>query len=41
MTTAPEGAAAPLRIRWLATEDGSAGQGTGRHIACFILEPTP
>src|SRR6266487_496801 len=21
--------------RWLATEDGSVGKGTGRHIACF------
>jgi len=30
-------------VRWLATEDGSAGKGTGRHIACFVLdhEPTP
>ena len=26
-------------VRWLATEDGSAGKGTGRHIAAFILEP--
>ncbi|MEI6283381.1 MAG: hypothetical protein WCP82_11825 [Alphaproteobacteria bacterium] len=26
-------------VRWLATEDRSAGKGTGRHIACFILEP--
>jgi hypothetical protein len=26
-------------VRWLATEDGSQGKGTGRHIACFILEP--
>ena len=26
-------------VRWHATEDGSAGAGTGRHIACFILEP--
>lgn len=26
-------------IRWLATEDGSEGNGTGRHIAAFILEP--
>jgi len=26
-------------VRWLATEDGSQGAGTGRHIACFILEP--
>ena len=25
-------------VRWLATEDRSAGKGTGRHIACFILE---
>lgn len=27
-------------VRWLSTEDGSAGKGTGRHIACFVLEPT-
>ena len=26
-------------IKWLATEDGSRGKGTGRHIACFVLEP--
>jgi hypothetical protein len=26
-------------VRWLATEDGSAGKGTGRHIAEFVLEP--
>jgi hypothetical protein len=26
-------------VRWLATEDGSQGKGTGRHIACFILDP--
>lgn len=26
-------------IKWLATEDGSEGKGTGRHIALFILEP--
>ena len=26
-------------VRWLATEDGSIGKGTGRHIACFILKP--
>jgi hypothetical protein len=25
-------------VRWLATEDGSVGKGTGRHIACFILD---
>lgn len=24
-------------VRWLATEDGSAGKGTGRHIARFTL----
>ena len=24
-------------IKWLATEDRSQGNGTGRHIACFIL----
>lgn len=39
------GAGAKVRnlgdVRWLATEDGSAGKGTGRHIACFILEPKP
>jgi hypothetical protein len=37
------GAGAKVRnlgdVRWLATEDGSEGKGTGRHIACFILEP--
>lgn len=26
-------------VKWLATEDGSEGAGTGRHIACFVLEP--
>lgn len=26
-------------VRWLATEDSAAGKGTGRHIACFILDP--
>lgn len=26
-------------VKWLATEDGSEGKGTGRHIACFILYP--
>lgn len=25
-------------VKWLATEDGSEGKGTGRHIAMFILE---
>jgi hypothetical protein len=24
-------------VRWLATEDGAVGAGTGRHIAAFIL----
>ncbi len=28
-------------VRWHATEDGSQGPGTGRHVACFILEPKP
>jgi len=27
-------------VRWLATEDGTAGKGTGRHIACFELGNT-
>lgn len=26
-------------IKWLATEDGSIGKGTGRHIAMFVLRP--
>lgn len=26
-------------VRWHAIEDGSEGNGTGRHIAAFILEP--
>lgn len=26
-------------IKWLATEDGTPGKGTGRHIACFELDP--
>lgn len=26
-------------VKWLSTEDGSEGKGTGRHIACFVLEP--
>ena len=25
-------------VKWYATEDGSEGPGTGRHIACFILD---
>jgi hypothetical protein len=24
-------------VKWLATEDGSRGKGTGRHIAAFVL----
>jgi hypothetical protein len=28
-------------VKWLATEDGSEGKGTGRHIACFVLRPKP
>jgi hypothetical protein len=26
-------------VRWCATEDGVPGNGTGRHVACFVLEP--
>jgi len=26
-------------VRWHAIEDRSKGKGTGRHIACFILDP--
>jgi hypothetical protein len=26
-------------VKWCATEDGMPGKGTGRHIACFVLEP--
>jgi hypothetical protein len=25
-------------VKWLATEDGLPGKGTGRHIACFVLD---
>jgi len=25
-------------VKWVATEDGSSGKGTGRHIAMFILD---
>lgn len=25
-------------VKWIATEDGSEGKGTGRHIAQFVLE---
>ena len=28
-------------VKWCATEDGSQGKGTGRHIAMFILNPKP
>lgn len=41
MVKAIFGDAADIRnlgdVRWLATEDGSQGKGTGRHIAAFIL----
>ncbi len=26
-------------VKWCSIEDGMPGKGTGRHIACFILEP--
>jgi hypothetical protein len=26
-------------VRWHSIEDNTPGKGTGRHIACFILEP--
>lgn len=26
-------------IKWHATEDNSQGPGTGRHVACFVLDP--
>ena len=26
-------------VKWCAIEDGTPGTGTGRHVACFILEP--
>lgn len=26
-------------VKWLSIEDGQPGKGTGRHIACFILDP--
>jgi hypothetical protein len=36
------GAGAKVRnlkdVKWIATEDKSVGPGTGRHIACFILD---
>lgn len=27
-------------VKWCAIEDGEPGKGLGRHIACFILDPT-
>jgi hypothetical protein len=27
-------------VKWCATEDGSSGPGIGRHVACFILDPS-
>lgn len=27
-------------VRWLATEDRTAGKGTGRHIVCLVFDPT-
>lgn len=26
-------------VKWCATEDGSPGKGTGRHVAMFVLDP--
>lgn len=26
-------------VKWCAIEDGAPGKGTGRHIACFVLQP--
>ena len=26
-------------VKWVATEDGTEGKGTGRHIAQFVLDP--
>jgi len=41
MVKAVFGEAADIRnlgdVKWIATEDGSTGKGTGRHIAMFIL----
>jgi len=28
-------------VKWCATEDGKPGNGTGRHVACFILDAPP
>jgi len=27
-------------VRWLSIEDGNPGKGTGRWIACFVLDPS-
>ena len=27
-------------VKWLATEDRSEGKGIGRHVACFVLDPS-
>jgi DNA N-6-adenine-methyltransferase (Dam) len=27
-------------VRWYATEDNTQGPGTGRHVACFIFDPS-
>ena len=27
-------------VKWCAIEDKLPGKGTGRHVACFVLEPT-
>ena len=27
-------------VKWCATEDGTQGKGTGRHVACFVLDPS-
>ena len=27
-------------VKWLATEDGTQGKGLGRHIACFVMDPS-
>lgn len=27
-------------VKWRSIEDGEPGRGTGRHVACFILDPS-
>lgn len=43
MLVAGEGATSRVRnlgdVKWHSTEDHLPGKGTGRHIACFVLEP--